>query len=60
MKNYQEIIAEAARIEIDEFTGRVFIVFEVKNEKFKQDVKTNWTKDIEYKLIGKDLTLNNE
>ncbi len=60
MKNYQEIVAEASRIEIEESTGRVFIVFEVKNEKFKQDVKRNWIKDIEYKLIGKNLLLNDE
>jgi hypothetical protein len=58
MKNYQEVIAEASRIEIEESTGRVFIVFEVKNEKFKQDIKKNWTKDIEYKLLGKNLVLN--
>lgn len=55
MKNYEEVIAEASRIEYDEKTGRLFIVFEVKNEKFKQDIKKNWHQDIEYRLIGKDL-----
>lgn len=60
MKSYEEVVAEASRVEIEESTGRVFIVFEVKNEKFKQDIKKNWTKDIEYKLIDKHLILNNE
>lgn len=58
MKNYEEIVAEAIRIEVDEKTGRTFIVFEVKNEKFKQDIKKNWFKDIEYRLIGKSLIIN--
>lgn len=60
MKNFEEIVAEASRIEIEEKTGRVFIVFEVKSEKLKQDIKKNWTKDIEYKLVDKNLVLNDE
>lgn len=60
MKSYEEVVAEASRIECEEHTGRVFIVFEVKNEKLKQDIKKNWIKDIEYRLIGKGLVLNNE
>jgi hypothetical protein len=51
----KEAVAEAVRIEVEEKTGRVFIVFEVKNEKMKQDIKKNWTKDIEYRLIDKSL-----
>ena len=27
----------------------------MKNEKIKQDIKFNWTKDIEYRLINKKL-----
>lgn len=49
----KETVAEAVRIEYEENTGKLFIVFEVKNEKFKQDIKKNWTQDIEYKLIDK-------
>lgn len=60
MKNYEEVIAEASRIEIEEKTGRVFIVFEVKSEKFKQDIIKKWTNDIEYKLVDKNLVLNEE
>ena len=61
MKNYEEVVAEASRIEIEEKTGRVFIVFEVKNEKFKQDIIKKWTSnDIEYKLVDKNLVLSEE
>ena len=53
-----QVVAEAVRIEYDEKTGKLFLVFEVKNEKFKQDIKKNWTEDIEYKLVGKNLVLD--
>lgn len=56
----KEVLAEAVRIEYEERTGKVFIVFEVRDEKFKQDVKKNWTKDIEYRLVDKQLVLDNE
>jgi hypothetical protein len=55
LKNYEEVIAEACRIEVEESTGRVFLVFEIKSEKFKKDIRTNWTKDLEFKLINKNL-----
>ena len=41
------IVAEAVRIEYEEKTGKFYIVFEVKDEKYKQDFRKNWTKDIE-------------
>ena len=50
-----KIVAEAVRIEYEEKTGKLYIVFEVKDEKYKQDIKSNWTKDIEYKLVDKYL-----
>jgi hypothetical protein len=50
-----KVVAEAVRIEYEEKTGKLFIVFEVKDEKYKQDIRTNWTKDIEYKLVDKFL-----
>jgi hypothetical protein len=50
-----KVVAEAVRIEFEEQTGRLYIVFEVKDEKYKQDIKKNWTKDIEYRLIDKML-----
>lgn len=50
-----KVVAEAVRLEYEEKTGKLFIVFEVKDEKYKQDIKKNWTKDIEYRLIDKSL-----
>jgi hypothetical protein len=50
-----KVVAEAVRIEYEEKTGKLFIVFEVKDEKYKQDIKKNWTKDIEYRLVDKTL-----
>lgn len=55
MKSYEEVIAEACRVEVEESTGRVFLVFEIKSENFKKDIRTNWVKDIEFKLIDKNL-----
>ena len=55
MKNYEKVLAEAIRIEHEQDKDKVYIVFEVKDEKFKQLVKTSWSKDIEYKLINKYL-----
>lgn len=53
MKNFEKILAEAVRIEYEQKNGDIFIVFKVIDEKFKNDIKTNWTKDIEYRLIDK-------
>lgn len=58
MKNYEEEIAKAVRVEHDERTGKLFIVFEVTSEKFKKEVITSWIKDLEYKLNGKSLIEN--
>jgi hypothetical protein len=51
----EQVVAEAVRIEFEEKTGRLYIVFEVKDEKYKQDIKKNWTQDIEYKLVDRNL-----
>lgn len=52
-----EIVGEAVRVEFEEKTGRLFLVFEIKNEKYKQDIKKNWTDDIEYKIIDRNLVI---
>jgi hypothetical protein len=58
MKNDENVIAEAIRIEYSEIDGKLFIIFEVCNEKSKKDIMENWTDDIEYKIIDKKLYLN--
>ena len=54
------VVAEAVRIEYEEKSGKLYIVFEVKDEKYKQDIKKNWTKDIEYRLVDKFLVRGDE
>jgi hypothetical protein len=53
-----KVVAEAVRVEYIESTGQLFIVFEIKDEKYKQDIKKNWTKDIEYRIVDKNLVEN--
>ena len=60
MKPNEEVVAEAVRIEFEEKTGKLYIVFEVVDEKYKQDIKKNWTQDIEYKLVDRCLVKENE
>lgn len=50
-----KVVAEACRIEYEEKSGKLYIVFEVKDEKYKQDIKKNWTKDIEFRLVDRSL-----
>jgi hypothetical protein len=60
MKNDEEIIGEAVRVEYSEQEGRLFLVFEIKSEKHKQRVREQWSRDIEYKLIDKQLIASKE
>lgn len=53
-----EILAEACRIEYDEKQDKLYIVFEVKNLPFKQKIKKDWTKDLEFVLVDKTLVLS--
>jgi len=51
----KEVIGEAVRVEFEEKTGKIYLVFEITNEKYKQDIRKNWTKDIEFRIIDKKL-----
>jgi len=55
MINKNKIIAEAVRIEKDENTGELFIVFKVTDHEFRKEVITSWLEDIEYKIVNKKL-----
>lgn len=55
MKNDEQVVGEAVRVEYTEKDGKLFLVFEITNEKYKQDIKKNWTRDIEFRLIDKIL-----
>lgn len=52
--NYEEV-ANAIRLEVDENTNDVYIVFKITNEKFKQKIRENWMDDVELKVLNKKL-----
>lgn len=51
-------IAEAVRIEIED--NNVFLVFKITDEKFKKTIRTDWVKDIQLQIIGRELVESNE
>ena len=53
-------VAEAVRIEFDEKSGAVYLVFELIDEDFKKRIKEEWTADISLELDGKKLILKEE
>ena len=59
MKPGYEIVGTATRVEIDEKSGKLFLVFEITNEKHKQLIKKDWTQDFEFKIIDKTLVEDN-
>lgn len=58
MKPEEEVMGVAVRLEHSEEDGKLFLVFEIIGEKQKQFVKKTWTDDVEYKIINKNLVLN--
>ena len=55
-----EVIGEAVRVEYSDHDGKLYIVFEITNEKHKQTIKKDWNKDIEFQIIDKKLILESE
>lgn len=55
-----KVVAEAVRIEYDEKSGAVYLVFELTDEDFKKRIKENWVADIELELKDKKLILKEE
>jgi hypothetical protein len=53
--NNLDTIAICKRIEVDSGNGDLYIVFKIVNERFKQEVRDNWTDDIELFILGKGL-----
>ncbi len=60
MKADYEKVADAIRIEFDEETDDLLIVFRVTNPRYKHLVKQNWTKDIEFQIKNKKLVIHND
>ncbi len=58
MKSDEHVIGEAVRVELSEDNGKLYIVFEITDPQSKQDIKKNWTKDIEFRIINRSLVKN--
>ena len=57
MKPNEQIVGTAVRIEWEEKAGKLFLVFEIIDEKQKQEIKKTWTQDIEFRLVDKNLVM---
>lgn len=53
--NNLDTIAICKRIEVDPGNGDLYIVFKIINERFKQEVREDWSRDIELYILGKGL-----
>lgn len=53
-----KVVAEAVRLEFEEKTGDLYIVFKIKDEQYKQEIKKTWAEDIEYRIVDKYLVKN--
>ncbi len=60
MKKDEKEVGHAARLEYDELTGDLFIVFKVSAPEYKTLIRKQWLDDIEFKIVNKKLILNEE
>lgn len=54
-KALQRTIAKAVRVEHDIKTDTLYLVFEITDEQFREEIRRDWMKDVEVKIIGKTL-----
>lgn len=54
-KEEKTIIAKTVRVEHDPYTDKIYLVFEIVDEGFRQRVKKDWMQDIDVKLVGRNL-----
>ena len=55
-----KVVAEAVRVEFEEKSGSVYLIFEITDEDFKNKIKKDWTVDIELELENKKLLLKED
>jgi len=55
-----KIVAKAVRTELESKSNRFFIVFEIVDEEFKNQIKKNWDKDVELRVLDKNLVIEEE
>lgn len=51
----KETVAVAVRVEYRSDSDELYVVFEIVNEDLKKKIKQDWTQDIDFKLIDKNL-----
>ena len=54
-KALNHTIAKAVRVEHDPNNDKIYLVFEIVDEGFRQRVKRDWMQDIDVKLVGRNL-----
>lgn len=57
MKEIDYTVATVVRMEHNESTDELFLVFQIVDEGFKKRIKKNWMEDVPVKLIGKNLVI---
>ena len=57
MKPDEKIIGTAIRIEYEDHTGRLFVVFEITDPQYKNSIKADWTDDLEFKIVDRYLMI---
>lgn len=57
MKEIDHTVATVVRIEHNENTDELFLVFQIVDEGFKKRIKKNWMEEVPVKLIGKNLVI---
>lgn len=54
-KALNHTVATAVRVEHNLFTDKIYLVFEIVDEGFRQRIKKDWMQDIDVRLVGRDL-----
>lgn len=50
-----QVVAEMMRMEVKPSTGQLYLIFEVTDPSFKQEMLKDWTQDFELKVAGTKL-----
>jgi hypothetical protein len=51
----KEVAAIATRVEIDPDNNQVYLVFKIIDESLKKRVREDWTKDMKFRILGREL-----
>jgi hypothetical protein len=50
-------VATVVRVEFDQQTGEMYLVFLVNNEGFKKSIEKNWSQDVDFIIKNKSLEI---